>query len=291
MLGSALVLLLAVHPAAAAAPDLSSARALYASAAYEEALSVLNAIETPENTELIDQYRALCLLALGRVDQAKASLERIVLRKPLYAMPEAEVSPRLVTLFHEVRRQALPEAATGVYEAARTSFDRGQFETAAAQFRELLAIAGDPDVDRQQSSLAELSRLAEGFLKLSEAALAPPPAPPAAAPAPAPGPPPVPELYTVGAEGVTAPVAIERTLPPWSPPSPALARSIFRGVLEVVINEQGIVERASLTEPISPLYDRRLLEAAKGWRFRPATKDGTPVSFQLPISIVLQPSQ
>jgi TonB family protein len=300
MLGPALLASGAVRPAAAA--DLASARSLYASASYEEALSVLSELEASESAEQIERLRALCLLALGRVPEAEQSLERIVLQKPLYVISEAEVSPRLVTLFREVRRRALPAAADAAYARARASFDSREFATASAQFKELLAIAADPEaVSLGGASLGELARLAEGFLKLSEAALeaaAPTPAPPAAAPtaaAPAAAatsaaPPAAPTVYTARDAGVTAPVAIERRFPSWVPPSGAVARSVFRGALELVVDERGRVAGASMAEPVSPLYDRRLLEAAKDWRFQPATRDGVPVRFQMTIGVALQPS-
>jgi TonB family protein len=318
MLGPVLLASGAVRPAAAA--DLASARSLYASASYEEALSVLSELEASESAEQIERLRALCLLALGRVPEAEQSLERIVLQKPLYVISEAEVSPRLVTLFREVRRRALPAAADAAYARARASFDREEFATASAQFKELLAIAADPEaVSLGGPSLGELARLAEGFLKLSDAALeaaapapappttvstaasppaaptsaAPPAAPTSAAPPAAPTSaalPAAPTVYTARDAGVTAPVAIERRFPSWVPPSGAVARSVFRGALELVVDERGRVASASMAEPVSPLYDRRLLEAAKDWRFQPAKRDGVPVRFQMTIGVALQPS-
>src|SRR5262245_5887563 len=80
-----------------AAPDLANVRELYASASYAEALEVLGALEGADNTEVVEQYRALCLLALGRTTDAERALERIILRRPLYVVPAADVSPRLVT--------------------------------------------------------------------------------------------------------------------------------------------------------------------------------------------------
>src|SRR6185503_2392006 len=63
---------------AGAAPDLANVRELYASASYAEALEVLGSLESTDNTEVIEQYRALCLLGLGRTADAEKALERIV---------------------------------------------------------------------------------------------------------------------------------------------------------------------------------------------------------------------
>ena len=111
----------AAPPAAAA--DLTSAKSLYAAASYEEALAQLNAIRATDNLEQIEQYRALCLLALGRPSDAQKSLERIVISQPLYRMDNADVSPKLATMFQDVRRRMLPSAARELYTKGKTSFD------------------------------------------------------------------------------------------------------------------------------------------------------------------------
>ena len=68
--------------AVAAQGSLADARALYSSAAYDEALAMLNGLhasdQRPEDGGAIDQYRALCLLALGRTDEARHAIEAIV---------------------------------------------------------------------------------------------------------------------------------------------------------------------------------------------------------------------
>src|SRR5262249_12168631 len=67
--------LLAAWPAAPQPSDsLSSARDLYAAAAYEDSLAMLNRLKgvaAPGSRDQgIEQYRALCLLALGRAAEA-----------------------------------------------------------------------------------------------------------------------------------------------------------------------------------------------------------------------------
>jgi len=76
-------------------------------------------------------------------------------------------------------------------------------------------------------------------------------------------------------------------MPPWRPAGELTRRSFF-GVLEIVVNEQGAVETAVIRERVTPAYDAALLKAAKGWSFRPATKDGVPVKYRTFVRILLK---
>jgi TonB family protein len=284
---------LIVAAPAGAAPDLANVRELYASASYAEALEVLGSLESADNTEVVERYRALCLLGLGRTADAERALERIVMRHPLYVIPAAEVSPRVVTMFHDIRRRSLPGAARQLYTRAKASYDSKDHATAMAQFKDVLALVNDPDAADEGASLTELKQLAEGFLALSQAALAAAAAPP---PAPAPAPVPVaevakapsaPRIYTASDSDVVAPQVIARTMPGWRPPSTLIAQQSFRGTLEIVVNEQGTIEWAGISKPSFPSYDADLLTATKAWRFRPATKMGEPVKYRLAVEVVL----
>ena len=70
----ALALVIATPIAVFADDSLSAARDLYASAAYEDALAMLGRLNTPglksEDGRVAEQYRALCLLALGKNSEA-----------------------------------------------------------------------------------------------------------------------------------------------------------------------------------------------------------------------------
>src|SRR5262245_27313085 len=120
--------------------DLGSAKALYAQASYEDALVQLNEIKDADVANQVDQYRALCLLALGRDREAQASLERIVVRAPQYVVKADEASPKLVTLFQQVRERTLPVAVRNLYAKARANFDGKRFAEARTQFEEMLVI-------------------------------------------------------------------------------------------------------------------------------------------------------
>lgn len=283
--------------AATSSDDLAVAKTLYASASYEEALTHLSTIEGSANREQVEQYRALCLLALGRTAEAEQSLEKIVTAKPLFTITDTDVSPRLVAMFHDVRKRLLPGEARDIYTQAKASFDAKDYTVASAKFKDLLAILADADVAGQAAGLADLKQLADGFMKLSDAAIAatpktpppapapPPPAPTTPAPAPA-----APTVYSASDKDVTPPVDIDRKLPPWNPPNAIAARTTRRGLLEVDIDEQGNVESVTMRVSASKFYDDDLVAAAKKWRFQPATRNGVPVKYRRFFDISLAPN-
>ncbi len=52
------------------------------------------------------------------------------------------------------------------------------------------------------------------------------------------------------------------------------------GLLDILIDQTGAVQAAVIRRPISQAYDGLLLSASRRWRYRPATKDGAPVTFR-----------
>ena len=80
-------------------------------------------------------------------------------------------------------------------------------------------------------------------------------------------------------------------MPGWKPPNLLVAQRSFRGVLEVIVDEQGVVEWAGMSKPSFPSYDVDLITASKAWRFRPATKDGEPVKYRLGVEVMLLASR
>ena len=58
-----------------------------------------------------------------------------------------------------------------------------------------------------------------------------------------------------------------------------------RGLLEVVIDEQGRVIGLTMRTSVHPLYDTQLMTAAREWRYQPATVGGVPVKFRKLIQI------
>jgi hypothetical protein len=276
--------------------SMQAAQTLYASASYDEALVVLGRLEkatlSPGELKVINQQRALCLLALGRGAEAEMAIAAVVTADPLFRPDPAAVSPRVRTAFRDVRTKLLPELVQREYVEARRLYDEQAWSEAAAAFERVLALSTDQDLAAaQQAALADQRLLADGFAKLAHAAAAPPPAPePEAVPeAPAPPPPPAIDYGAVfdgTTPGIVAPVTLRQEVPRWSHPSLPLPR--HSGSLELVITAAGVVERASMRQSVAAFYDRLVLDAVKDWRYEPARLDGRPVRFRKIIRLSFQ---
>jgi tetratricopeptide (TPR) repeat protein len=274
-----------------AADSLAAARDLYAAADYEDALALLNQLQpgdhAPDERRTIEQYRAYCLLALGRSVDAEQAIAAVVTATPLYKPSGADASPRVRSAFSDVRRRMLPSIIQEKYAAAKAAFDRKNFPVAATVFTEVVEAMSDPDVADivKQPPLADLRVLAIGFRDLSVSAAAPPPVPvretpPTTAPALLVTPAPATvvaslRVYATSDAQVVPPTALKQALPPF--PAQLLAN---RGVLELVINEEGLVENATMRESVNPRYDTQLVNAARSWQYKPAMLDGRPVKYR-----------
>jgi tetratricopeptide (TPR) repeat protein len=273
---------------------LAAAKALYTAAAYEDALSMLTRLKSagtpaPGDQQSIDQYRALCLLALGRQEEARQAIEALVTTDPSYRLNDADASPTVRATFEEVRHRVLPSLTQQRYSTAKASYDRKEFSLAAEQFGEVVRMLEMPDVD---PTLADLKKIAEGFRDLSVAAAAstpesgpttPPATQPPAAPTPAAA---APHVFEGEEQGLTPAVPIRQEMPRW-PALPFRVSGSTRGVLEVVIDETGAVESAVMRQSLNALYDDVLLRQARTWRYQPAMKDGKPVKYLRRIQIVV----
>ena len=92
---------------AAAQDTLARAKDLYGLAAYDEALAMLNRLHetaSPVASSEVAGYQMLCLLALGRIDDAQKAIEALVRTDPLYRPSESVMSPRTRARFDAVRR-------------------------------------------------------------------------------------------------------------------------------------------------------------------------------------------
>ena len=276
---------------------LNTAKDLYASARYDEALSVLNGLRIGEAVDrrTVEQYRSLCLLALGRASEAESAIANVVKEEPIYRPGESE-SPRVRATFSDVRKRLLPEITTARYQVAKQAYDRRDWAAAEAQFRLVLALIDDPD---NGGRLTDLRVLTAGFLELSVRAAAPPPPPveprpsapasvapsPSAASATPAGPVPA-KIYTADDRDVTPPVVVRQDIPKIPQATIAMARS--RGLVDIVIDELGRVVGLTIRTSIHPTYDAQILAAAKDWKYKPATLDGRPVKYRRLISINVQ---
>src|SRR5260370_16767192 len=109
------------------------ARDLYASARYDEALAVLNDLRpadtgtTVSDRKSIEQYRSLCLLALGRGTEAESAIAAVVTADPAYQPGEVEASPRVRAAFTDVRRRLLPDLASSRYAEPKPLFHPNEY--------------------------------------------------------------------------------------------------------------------------------------------------------------------
>ena len=291
--------------------SLAAARELYVGAEYKDALTMLNALagtNPSKDDQLgIELYRALCLVALGNQPEATRVIEGIVKSDPFYRPDDTDLPPRMRTAFSEARKRLLPSLVQQRYLVAKAAFEQKEYANAAEGFKMVLDGLADPElgIAGSQPPLADLKLLASGFLDLASKAL-PPPAPveskavstavaPALEPDPA-GPdgttggppsagPRMPRIYEASDMSVVPPTTIRQTVP-------RFAGSLPRGAtaaIEVIINEGGSVESASMVVPLNPAFDRSVLEAAKSWQYRPATVNGTPVKYRKRLQMAVSP--
>jgi TonB family protein len=269
-----------------AAQDMERVRALYVAAAYEEALAAMpDGLSTVAGTEL-EQYRALCLLALGREADAKATIERLVKAHPTFVPTADEVSPRMRTLFTTVRNSLIPVIAKQAYADAKAAYDAKDKEAARAGFQRTLELI-DTVPEESRGSLADMRLLAADFHELS----APRPAAPAegARSAPTTAAAPAAPAPAAPAGAFVPAVAVQQELPPWNPLDAVARRTEYVGLLQVQIGPDGRVTLARMLKGSHPAYDMAVLRQAKRWLYKPAMRGGQPVASEREIEIRLRP--
>src|SRR5262245_28485411 len=105
-----------------ASEELTRAKELYRSASYDEALKVLDSIPAAvaiDEAVDVNQLRVLCLVALDRREDATRAMAALVTAAPSYQLSEEETSPRVRTLFAEVRKSVFPSIVHKAYADAK----------------------------------------------------------------------------------------------------------------------------------------------------------------------------
>ena len=266
---------------------LARARTLYAAAAYEEALAALGADDSPQG----QQYRALCLLAIGRTRDAERTVQALIESSPTFLVSDEDTPPRFVALVARVRQTVLPTVLRRKFADARAQFQSKHYAAASAEFTEVIALTADP-VLANLPDAADIRLLASGFDDLAKASTAA-----VAAPAPAPAPTPLPPDAETPAGGsatpnaenriarpapraeVEAAVAIRQVMPRW-PASAGPQPTGAKGVVKVLIGADGRVKNAVMQTSLHPRFDIELLAATRQWRYKPATLRGQPVDVE-----------
>jgi hypothetical protein len=292
---SAVAIVLALCPTVAASQDaLTRAKDLYASAAYDEALAVLNQFANASSDEVVeaDQYRAFCLLALGRGDDARKVIQQIVEANPSFQPSEAQASPRLQAAFRDVRRRVLPSIVRQSYADGKAAFERKEFDLAMRRFDNVIMLLNDPDA-AGPGELRDLQTLSSGFRDLIKTSTAPvatpiPAAEPVAATIPARESPVEAPIYGLDDASILPPAPLSQAMPTWNPSTNA--RRTYEGRLILVIDEKGNVESVDLSGTLPSPYSSQLRRAASEWKFTPATRNGVPVKFRRIVAIRLNPS-
>ncbi len=285
----ALAIVLFSAATATAQDALTTARDLYASAEYEEALTALGRVTAEAGSTVmeIDRYRVLCLMALGRAAEADKVIESIVSNDPFYQPAAADAAPRVRAAFSSVRERMLPGVARSLYVDAKAAFDRKAYPEAASGLEKTLKVIDNIE-GAGRAGLGDLRVLASGFLDLSRASI------PAVAAAPPPGASPdQPAATAMPTPAAPLPstnlVVLKQDLPPLPFSLVALNSGEYRGVIEVDIDQTGSVSNARIIQSVHVLYDPMLLHVARGWKYEPPRVGGKPTASRKRVEIVLRP--
>jgi len=299
------VLLLSAAATISAQEPLTKAKALYDAANYEEALTLLAPVREPE----AQQYRALCMLALGRPQDATSEVDSLIASAPTFEPSAEDVSPRFVSMVSDAKKRLLPGIARKTFNDARDQFKSGDRAGAAKKFDLVVTLAAT-DGFKDTSEAEDLRTLASGFIELAGAS--PQARPEQKAPVPAVEPPKI-----ADATPAPSPAATAATAPPLSVPTrpssvrdpasstevsqPVVVRQIIPAIpsgisglgsptasVRVEIGADGRVVRASMQQPSHPLYDRLVLQAAREWLYTPAMLNGRPVPSEKVVTIQLR---
>jgi TonB family protein len=253
-------------------------KALYAAAEYDKALEIVASLGTLE----AQQYKALCLLALGRTADAGTAIESLVNTSPTFIPSSEDAPPRFVELVTKVRQKLLPTIARRVFTEGRERYNEKQNEEAVKRFSLVLTLLKDPAFT-DQNAKQDLETLATGFIDLAKASSTPvtvatappePVPPPAAAPTAA---------APAVAPRVVPPVALVQTVPPM--PTDIAARVGAKLVMVVQIDAAGRVTSATVKESAHPRYDRMVTFATRDWRYTPATLNGLAIASEQVVTV------
>jgi TonB family protein len=278
-----LILVLSVPSTAAAQATEIDFKALYAAAEYDKALEVIASVDNLE----AQQYKALCLLALGRTADASTAIETLVNASPTFTPSSEDAPPRFVELVAKVRQKLLPTIARRLFTEGRDHYNQKQNDEALKRFSLVLTLLKDPaftDTNAKQ----DLETLATGFSDLAKAATTPVKVV-AAAPEPVPPPSTAPATPAAPAAPpkVVPPVALVQTVPPM--PTDIATRVGAKLVIVVQIDAAGRVTGTTVKESAHPRYDRLVAAATRDWRYTPATLNGLAIASEQVVTIQPQP--
>lgn len=221
-------------------------------------------------------------------------------------------------LYAEKHYAAAAEAFTGVLTlledpavAQATGADAAPFQAIATGFRDLSVAADEQARATAARAPAPAAAAPQGATAVQgDPPIVPEPATPAPAepstaqaartdPVPAPAPTEPPATTPAAPSGSAAPSTTPVIVPPvviaQAIPRPSDV-SVPMGsaqtiLMEIVIDENGRVERAEIRKSVDRLYETQLVAATRGWRYRPATQNGRPVKYLRTLEVTLNPRQ
>jgi tetratricopeptide (TPR) repeat protein len=272
---------------------LQKVRALYAAAAYEDALAVVAALPSESRLPQLDQYRTFCLIALGQTEQAQQAIETLLESDPSYSPDPAETSPRVIESFSELRLRAVPVVSKKLYLTAKAALERKQRTESVEGFDRLLRLINS--VPTPDPALDDMKLMADGFLLLARALPEEParnlsPTEPTSKPAAMSAGPNTPEVAPT-TTAASRPVAVKQTMPRWDAPDPISRRAEFRGLLRIKVGADGKVHGAEMIRRAHPMYDGLLLAATQDWIYEPAKQDGKPIASEVLVEVHLRPQE
>jgi TonB family protein len=266
-----------------ATDPLAKAKALYESAEYDQALALMQGVDsatiTDDQAQGLALYEALCLLALDHKTDAEKSIEHVMLADPLFRAAD-DSPPRLRALVDNVRARMRPVLARQHYEVGKMLFAAEDHAGALKEFTLVMQLTDAPGV--LTATLSDIRTLASGFHDLSSRTLE------SSKPAPAPAV--APPLTGETDTAFTPPVALSQKAPAWprtfgtNNARLRLGRSAT-ALLDLLIDAEGNVQSVKIIQPIDPMYDALLLEAATQWKYHPATRDGQPIRYMERVAV------
>jgi TonB family protein len=221
----------------------------------------------------------------ARPDDAKRVIERIVRADPFFRPQEGLVAPRIRAFFDDTRKPLLPVIARETYATAKAAYDKHDTARAAAGFDRVIAVIDD--IGGTDPGLGDLRSVSVALRELARAASPAVGSPAAHAAGISAGVEPSWTIYDAQSANIVAPTPVSTPLPDWRPGFFELNRT-FSGEVRLIIGEDGTVLSAEIATSVHARYDDRLLEAAKSWTFKPATKNGSPVTYRylMPVRVL-----
>lgn len=305
-------------------PDtLMKAKALYADASYDEALTVLKSSDAAE----AHQYRALCLIALGRTQEAERALEAFINAAPTYAIDAADLPPRMVAMYTQTRRRIIPSVVKRMFTEARADFQAKNMTGARDKFEKILTLTQDPAMANSADAV-DLQLLVASYIDIVKNSAPTPvqanapvivgtfaaPAPIASGSSNVTATSPassgartavLPASATTSTAMATTPATAMTSSPGAAMPAAATRQVVpastirqnfpaftttgsarpMSGAVRLTIGADGKVSKAVMEIPIEPRYDARVLAAARGWLYKPATLGGEPIQSEKVVHI------